>query len=103
MNNMFLYNMDCLISNKYNINKYYIGSQTFFFDLQLLVEFNFKNKIDSLSKIYSGNTWIERELKESNDVFFLDLLDNRKLLSNYNYNFTLEYNHYNSIINDIKI
>ena len=46
---------------------------------------------------------MERELKESNNIFFLNLIDNRKLLFNYNYNNNLEYNHFNSIINDIKI
>ena len=37
---------------------------------------------------------MERELKESNNIFFLNLIDNRKLLFNYNYNNNLEYNHF---------
>jgi len=103
LNNMFFYNLDALVYNKNNLNKYYIGTQTFFFDLQILIEIKFNNKLQSLSKIYSGNTWIERELKEVNNILFINLLDNRKLLSNYNYNNNLEYNNYNLILNDIKI
>lgn len=100
---MFFYNLDALIYSRNNLNKYYIGTQTFFFDLQILIEIKFNNKLQSLSKIYSGNTWIERELKETNNILFINLLDNRKLLSNYNYNNNLEYNNYNLILNDIKI
>lgn len=96
---MLFYNLDALICK----NKYNLGVQTFFGDLQLLIEVNFINKLNSLSTVYSGNIWIERELKETNNVFFINLLDNRKLLSNYNYNNSLEYNQFNSIVNDIKI
>jgi len=103
LNNMFFYNLDALIYNKNNSNKYYIGTKTFFFDLQILIEIKFSNKLQSLSKIYSGNNWIERELKEANNILFTNLLDNRKLLSNYNYNNSLEYNNYNLILSDIKI
>jgi len=103
LNNIFFYNLDALVYNKNNLNKYYIETQTFFFDLQILIEIKFNNKLQSLSKIYSGNTWIERELKEVNNILFINLLDNRKLLSNYNYNNNLEYNNYNLILNDIKI
>ena len=103
MNNMFFYNLYAVICSKNSLNNYFIGIQTFFFDLQIFAEITFKDKLDSLSKVYSGNTWMERELKESNNIFFLNLIDNRKLLFNYNYNNNLEYNHFNSIINDIKI
>ena len=103
INNMLFYNLDSLIFNN-NINdKYNCGVQTMFFDLQVLLEINFNNKLTSLSGIYSGNTWLEREMKEMGNITFLNLLDNRKLLSNYNYNNNLEYTHFNSIINDIKI
>ena len=103
INNMLFYNLDSLIFNN-NINdKYICGVQTMFFDLQVLLEINFNNKLTSLSGIYSGNTWLEREMKEMGNITFLNLLDNRKLLSNYNYNNNLEYTHFNSIINDIKI
>lgn len=102
LNNSLFYNLDAVITNNIN-NKYYIAMQTFFYDLQILLEIKFANKLDSLSKIYLGNTWIERELKENNNIFFKNLLDNRKLLSNYNLNNNIEYNQFNSIINDIKI
>ena len=45
----------------------------------------------------------ERENKEFNNIFFQNLNDTRKLLSNYNYNKNLQYNNFNNIINDINI
>jgi Ni,Fe-hydrogenase III component G len=69
----------------------------------LLLNINVANNILSISKIYFGNTWVERELKEFNNIYFIGLIDNRKLLSNYNYNNKLNYNQFNSIINDLKI
>jgi hypothetical protein len=56
MNNMFFYNLDAVICSKNNLNNYFIGIQTFFFDLQIFAEITFKNKLDSLSKVYLGNT-----------------------------------------------
>jgi hypothetical protein len=94
------YNLDSSIINK---NNYYIALQTFFFDLQIFINIKFTNYLTSLSSVYSGNTWVERELKEFNEVYFINLIDNRKLLSNYNYNNNLQYNQFNNIVNDIKI
>ena len=86
------------------VNKTYVLSiQTFFYDLQILLNINIINNALSISKIYFGNTWIERELKEFNNIYFIGLTDNRKLLSNYNYNSKLAYNQFNSMLNDIKI
>lgn len=48
-------------------------------------------------------TWIEREIKEFNQINFINLIDSRKLLLNYNYNLNLDYSNYNNIINDLKI
>lgn len=97
------YNLDSVITKMNNKNNIYFSIQTFFFDLQIMLDIAFKNYIPSISKIYPGNCWSERELKEFNNIFFLNLLDNRKLLTNYNYNNNLEYNHFNQIISDIKI
>jgi Ni,Fe-hydrogenase III component G len=69
----------------------------------LLLNINVANNILSISKIYFGNTWVERELKEFNNIYFIGLIDSRKLLSNYNYNNKLNYNQFNSIISDLKI
>lgn len=102
LNSMLFYNLDASIV-KGKDNNYFIALQTFFFDLQILIQVNFNKYLTSLSKVYSGNTWIERELKEFNEVYFINLNDNRKLLSNYNYNNSLQYNQFNNIVNDIKI
>jgi len=103
INSTYFYNLDATILNKIVNKTYVISSQTFFYDLQLLLNINVVNSVLSISKIYFGNTWVERELKEFNNIYFIGLIDNRKLLSNYNYNSKLNYNQFNSIINDLKI
>ena len=103
LNCILFYNLDKTILQKKSINKHYISLQSFFYDLKILCEITFKTYLQSLSNIYNSDTWVERELKEKNKIFFLNLSDNRKLLSNYNYNYNLNYNHFNEIINDIKI
>ncbi len=100
LNSMLFSNLDAVIVDNCSYN---IGIQTFFYDLQIFVNINIIEKLSSLSKLYSGNTWIERELKENNEILFKNLTDNRKLLSNYNYSKDLEYNQFNSLISDIKI
>ena len=97
---MLFSNLDAVVVDNCSYN---ISLQTFFYDLQIFVNINIIEKLSSLSKLYFGNTWIERELKENNEILFKNLTDNRKLLSNYNYNKSLEYNQFNSLINDIKI
>ena len=103
INSTYFYNLDATIVNKIVNKTYVISTQTFFYDLQLLLNINVANNVLSISKIYFGNTWVERELKEFNNIYFIGLIDNRKLLSNYNYNNKLNYNQFNSIINDLKI
>ena len=103
LNSNYFYNLDGTILDK-AVNKTYVLSiQTFFYDLQILLNINIINNALSISKNYFGNTWIERELKEFNNIYFIGLTDNRKLLSNYNYNSKLAYNQFNSMLNDIKI
>ena len=103
INSTYFYNLDATILNKVVNKTYVISTQTFFYDLQLLLNINVANNILSISKIYFGNTWVERELKEFNNIYFIGLIDSRKLLSNYNYNNKLNYNQFNSIISDLKI
>ncbi len=103
INSTYFYNLDATILNKVINKTYVISTQTFFYDLQLLLNINVANSVLSISKIYFGNTWVERELKEFNNIYFIGLTDNRKLLSNYNYNNKLSYNQFNNIINDLKI
>lgn len=83
--------------------QYFISYQSIFFDYKVLVQTQFTKKTTSLSTIYNGALWIERETKEFNELQYNNILDTRKLLSNYNYNSSLEYNNFNNIINDLNI
>ncbi len=103
INCMLFYCLDAVIDTNKNNKNYYISYQSFFYDLKIMCEIKFKNYLQSLSSVYNSQTWVERELKEMNNIFFLNLVDTRKLLLNYNYNYTINYNNFNNIINDIKI
>jgi hypothetical protein len=100
--NFYILDMLVLKTNTDN-NNYYVGYQSLFYDFKILIESKFYNNISSISKVYSGSLWSEREIKEFNKVNFSNLTDSRKLLSNYNYNDSINYNNFNNIINDIKI
>lgn len=120
-NNIFFFNLNFnwfynyFIINKYNLNttyfyildmlylnnNVYISSQSFFFDIKILIESNIENFIQSISKIYPGCLWLEREMKEFSDITIFNLKDTRKLLTNYGYNKDMVYTNYNNIINDL--
>ncbi len=102
-NTLNFYIVDLTVLDKKTVNEYNIVYQSIFYDFKLLIETTFKKNISSISTIYNGSLWIERETKEFNDIQYTNLLDTRKLLSNYNYNNNLEYNNFNNIINDLKI
>ena len=105
INTLLYYNIDCfLLKNKKTtqINQF-SSIQTIFSDFKFLLEVNTYNNLQSISSIYSGNTWIERELKEMNDCYFNNLVDSRKLLLNYNYEKNINYNNFNHIINDLNL
>jgi len=80
----------------------FIAQQTFFYDIKILISTKV-SKIITTSSIYKGNLWIERELSEFNDITFINSLDSRKLLTNYTYNKSLQYNNFNNIISDLQI
>lgn len=103
LNSYLFYILDSLLINNNNNKTLYISYQSIYFDYKVLIETYIKNEIQSLSHILKGTIWIERELKEFSNIPYSNLLDTRKLLSNYNYNNILSYNNYNNIINDIKI
>ena len=103
LNCLYFYLLDMTIINNYKFNMYYIAFQSIFFDYQILIESKIKSNFNSLSSIYSGASWIERELKESNTILYTNLNDSRKLLLNYNLNDSIQYNNYNNIINDLLI
>ena len=105
INTLLFLNLDATLINSYEFYRHYISTQTIFSDFKILIDtVLLKNtSVPSLSHIYNGNTWIERELKEFYKLSFINLIDSRKLLSNYNYNSNLNYNQFNSIIGDISI
>lgn len=103
LNSLNFYILDIMTFKSVNINNYYVAYQSIFFDFKILVETKFIDYISSLSKIYNGALWVERETKEFNNIQYINLKDTRKLLLNYNYNYQLQYNNFNNIINDLKI
>ena len=103
LNCVVIYNLDSLIIKSGAYNNIFSALQTFFFDLKIFIKHTFTGSLKSISNVYQSNLWVERELKEFNNVNFYNLMDTRKLLSNYNYNHSLNYNQYSNIINDINI
>ena len=103
LNSLYFFNLDATVINIGDFNSYYITTQTIISDFKILIRVLFTNNLQSLSQIYLGNTWIEREVREFYSIFFTNLLDSRKLLSNYNYNHNLNYNQFNNIICDVSI
>jgi len=102
LNTLNFYILDLTSFLNINNYNYFVIYQSIFYDYQILVETQFFNSVDSLSSIYNGSLWLEREVKEFNKIMYNNLLDSRKLLSNYNYNCNLEYNNYNNILNELK-
>jgi len=82
-------------------NQLIINHQSIFFDYQVTTLTNINKKINSISKLNKGSTWLEREDKELNKTNYTNLADSRKLLLNYNYNLEVSYTGFNQIINDI--
>lgn len=103
LNNFYFYFLDSTVVTNYEKKEYQIAYQSIFFDLRILINVKFKNSLQSISKIYRGSSWVERENKEFNNIIFNNLNDTRKLLSNYNYNKNPQYNNFNNILNDLHI
>ena len=54
------------------------------------------NILPSYSNIYLNFSWVERELKEFSDLFFNNLKDSRRLLTDYSYSSYINYKDYNT-------
>ena len=62
-----------------------------------------KKNVVSLSNIFFSQNWFEREISECNLIFFINLKDNRKLLTDYGYrndHNSLSYSQYNGVLNE---
>lgn len=103
LNILYFYNLDGTLVNLNNQNVHYLVIQSIVADYKVLIKTSLHSALCSLSQIYPGNTWIEREIREFYSIFFINLCDSRKLLSNYNYNKNLNYNQFNQILSDINI
>lgn len=101
LNNLHFYILDNLVVS--SEKKYFLTYNSIFFDFKIFIITNYIKQLNSISKIYFGSSWQEREAKEFNSLHFIGLNDTRKLLSNYNYNVEIQYNNYNNILNDIQI
>lgn len=103
LNTLNFYILDILAFRDVNIHNYFVAYQSIFFDFKILIETHFLSRIQSISNIYSGALWIERETREFNSLSYTNIPDSRKLLSNYDYNSNIQYNNFNCIINDLKL
>lgn len=103
LNNYYFYLLDSTVLTNYEKKEYQVAYQSIFYDLKIFINVKFNKSLPSITKIYKSASWVERENKEFNNIFFQNLNDTRKLLSNYNYNKNLQYNNFNNIINDINI
>lgn len=103
LNGTKFFTLDKTVENCNLKKNYYVAIRSIFFDFQLLIKISTSEKIQSVSNVYNGDLWIERELREMNNIHYKNLQDSRKLLLNYNYNQQLQYNQYNNIIEDIQI
>lgn len=102
LNSYFYCFVDAVVLKKEKSYFTYQVFQTIFQDIKFIILVNDK-KLISLSTIYPGNTWVERELRESTGVNYTGLLDTRKLLLNYTYKTDIEYIQYNSLISDLSL
>ena len=101
VNSLLFSTVDATLLTEYKL--FYYVLQTFFYDYKIMLFTTYIKNLLTLSTVYTGNTWLERELKEMHNVAFLQLLDTRKLLSNYTYNTKLTYNHYSNIVNEVLV
>lgn len=77
----------CFYKNLENRNLI-VGFSSYFTNNYYRLVFSFEKNYEtinflSISSIYSGFTWVERELSELNEINFLNLKDGRRLLTDY--------------------
>lgn len=80
----------------YNIFSCYYWKN--FLNIKWVINKNFLTP--SISNIYPSYNWVERELKESFNIYFVNLKDSRRLLTDYT-NVSYDYITYNTISYDL--
>lgn len=93
--NTITYNFSCLVSQER-------VAVTFFKKKNFFKKTNYK----SLSNIFLSSQWAERELQELNNIYFMNLSDSRRLMTDYFLDNTIAFNDYkldsyDTIIQDI--
>lgn len=87
--NTFDYNKVLLLSNNkkiiVNCMTYYFFSITYNLKINLFTFTSEIAKLNSISFLFNNALWIERELAEMFNIYFLNKLDNRNLLLDYSY------------------
>ena len=66
------------------------------------INFFFSNQNISLSSIFKGLSWLEREISEFNNLNLFFIIDSRKLLTNYN-SISNNYINFNLLTSEYKI
>ena len=69
--------------NKYNLIFYIYYFFTLNVKIMLLCTYNFKNKVQSLDKLYKSSNWLEREASEMFKIMYSNKTDCRRLLLDY--------------------
>ena len=104
MYSIYLYILDLVYFKSTASSKnLHVPYQSFFFDQKILISYQPIKRVESLSTLYKGSVWLERELREESRVPIQNLKDTRKLLYNYDYNKKINYNNYSYILNDTLI
>lgn len=87
--NTFDYNKALLLSNNkkiiVNCMTYYFFSVTYNLKINLFTFTSDLDKLNSISFLFNNALWVERELSEMFNIYFLNKLDNRNLLLDYSY------------------
>lgn len=86
-NLFFVQDITNIQTNNLNSNLFSAYSCYFFnFSIYNFSNLNITNQLNSLSKLFLSCVWIERELSEFFNIFFIGLKDSRRLLSDYTTN-----------------
>lgn len=96
-----------VLANRANNDSFFSAYSCYFFNFSVY-HFTFINSassIPSLSWLFTGATWIERELGEFFNIFFFGLRDGRRLLSDYTNSPSVDYNYrttmYSGLVQDL--
>ena len=87
--NTFDYNKDILLKNNkkviINCVSYYFFSIIYNLKLNIFTFSSDLSKLNSISFLFLNSLWLERELSEMFNIYFLNKLDSRNLLLDYSY------------------